>query len=303
MLPGPHVHPGAHRDLRWPDAVPCSEPPVPTFALVDAFTDRAFAGNPAGVVLLDEPVDPAWAQVVAAEVRASETAFVSPNDDGTFALRWWTPTAEVDLCGHATLAAAHVLIGSGDHDDDGDGEVVRFHTRSGLLTVTRTAAADPGQPPLLVMDLPAWPPRARPAPDTLAAALGDVPHDYHGRNDQDQVFDLVEVADVATLVGLTPRLDAVTALGGTGLIVTTAGTGDVDIASRVFAPAVGVDEDPVTGSAHAVLGPWWAARLGRDRLVAEQRSARGGRLALTVTDDRVAVAGRCVTVIRGMLLA
>jgi predicted PhzF superfamily epimerase YddE/YHI9 len=272
---------------------------MPTFALVDAFTSQAFAGNPAGVVLLDGPVDPAWAQRVAAEVGASETAFVRPADDGTFDLRWWTPAAEVDLCGHATLAAAHVLIG---HDPQAPGDVVRFATRSGLLTVTRRPPLDPDRPPMLVMDLPVWAPVPRPAPAPLAAALGEVPHRYHGRNSQDQVFDLVEVDDVPTLLGLRVDLEAVTALGGTGLIVTTAGDGGADIASRVFAPAVGVDEDPVTGSAHAVLGPWWSARLGRDRLVADQRSARGGRLELHVTDDHVAVAGQAVTVIRGMLL-
>jgi PhzF family phenazine biosynthesis protein len=273
---------------------------VSTFALVDAFTSHAFAGNPAGVVLLDGPVDPGWAQRVAAEVGASETAFVSPVGDGSFDLRWWTPTAEVDLCGHATLAAAHVLIGQESADD---GEVVRFRTRSGLLAVTRSSEQQADQAPLLVMDLPAWAPAAHPEPDTLATAMGAVEYRYHGRNDQDQIFDLVEVVDVATLEALRPRLDAVTALGGTGLIVTTAGDGGADIASRVFAPAVGVDEDPVTGSAHAVLGPWWSARLGRDRLVADQRSARGGRLELHVTDERVAVAGRAVTVIRGLLLA
>jgi PhzF family phenazine biosynthesis protein len=273
---------------------------MPTFALVDAFTSRAFAGNPAGVVLLDEPVDPAWAQQVAAEVGASETAFVCPAGDGTFDLRWWTPAAEVDLCGHATLAAAHVLIGV---DPQAPGDVVRFTTRSGVLTVTRRPPAEPDDAPMLVMELPVWPPVSSPEPRSLATALGEVSYLYHGRNTQDQVFDLVEVADVATLLALRVDLDAVTALGGTGLVVTTAGDDGADIASRVFAPGVGVDEDPVTGSAHAVLGPWWASRLERDRLVADQRSARGGRLELHVTDDHVAVAGQAVTVIRGMLLA
>lgn len=263
---------------------------MPPFHLVDAFTDQPFAGNPAGVVVLDGPVDEPWAQAVAAEVRASETAFVSPRPDG-WLLRWWTPSMEVELCGHATLAAAHVLIEEGlaaSHLP------LDFHTRSGRLRAVRRG----GQ---LALDLPAWPLADHPEPAGLAAALGGLAGRYLGRSTGSvQGWDVVEAHDEAALRGLRPDLGAVASLGSTGLIVTAAGD-DVDLVSRVFAPAVGVDEDPVTGSAHSTLGPLWAQRLGRTRLTARQCSPRGGRLDLEVGADRVEVAGRAVTVIRGRI--
>lgn len=264
---------------------------MPPFHLVDAFTDRAFAGNPAGVVVLDRPVDATWAQAVAAEVRASETAFVSPRAQG-WQLRWFTPDTEVELCGHATLATAHVLLEEGLAPP---GLPLRFHTRSGLLHARRRG----GQ---LALDLPAWPLAPHAEPPALATALGGQGGRYLGRSTGSaQGFDVVEVADEAEVRALLPDLDAVAQLGSTGLVVTAAGE-DVDLVSRVFAPAVGVDEDPVTGSAHSTLGPLWAGRLGRARLSARQCSPRGGRLDLEVGGDRVEVAGRAVTVIRGRIL-
>ena len=270
---------------------------MPAFHLVDAFTARPFAGNPAGVVVLDAgPVDATWAQLVAAEVRASETAFVHPEGE-TWRLRWWTPTAEVALCGHATLATAHVLFTAGLADPDAP---CRFATRSGELRTVRRPGED-GE--MIAMDLPAWPLASQLEPPELPAALGGAPGRYLGRTDGDQPNHVAEVATADALDALEPDLDAVRALGATGLIVTAPGDGDVDLVSRYFAPNVGVDEDPVTGSAHATLGPLWAGRLGRRQLVADQRSARGGRLHLDVGDDRVEVAGQAVTVVEGRLLA
>ncbi len=278
---------------------------MPPFRLVDAFTAVPFAGNPAGVVVLDGgPVDADWAQRIAAEVGASETAFVHPEHEG-WRLRWWTPGTEVALCGHATLATAHVLWEDGVVARD---RPLSFTTRSGVLVARREGGdaahaeaalgerADGGE---VALDLPAWPVAPHPTPAALDAALAGTPGRYLGRTAGDQPNDLVEVVDEAAVRALAPDLDAVTALGTTGLIVTAAADGDGDLVSRYFAPAVGVDEDPVTGSAHCTLGPLWAARLGRTSLTARQLSARGGRLRLRVTDDRVAVAGAAVTVIRG----
>jgi PhzF family phenazine biosynthesis protein len=262
---------------------------VPPFRLVDAFTAAPFAGNPAGVVVLDAgPVDAEWAQRVAAEVGASETAFVHPEADH-WRLRWWTPGTEVALCGHATLATAHVLWEDGRASRD---RMLSFATRSGVLRA-RSGAGE------VALDLPAWPVAPHPTPSALAAALAGTPGRYLGRTAGEQPNDVVEVADETALRALRPDLAAVAALGTTGLIVTAAAAGDGDLVSRYFAPAVGVDEDPVTGSAHCTLGPLWAERLGRTSLTARQLSARGGRLRLRVTDDLVVLAGPAVTVIRG----
>jgi predicted PhzF superfamily epimerase YddE/YHI9 len=265
---------------------------VPPFHLVDAFTSRPFAGNPAGVVLLDTAAPDHWMAAIAAEVNASETAFVHADGD-RWQLRWFTPTVEVDLCGHATLAAAHVLWSAGR----GHGPL-RFATRSGELG----ASADDGDGPIW-LDLPSWPVVAQPAPTMLAGALPGIEHAYLGRTDGAQPNDVVEVPDEATLRRVRPDLTQVAALGSTGLIVTAPGDGDTDLVSRYFAPAVGVDEDPVTGSAHCTLGPLWAQRLGRARLSARQVSARGGELTLRVADGRVHVGGRAVTVITGTVAA
>ena len=263
-----------------------------TFHLVDAFTATPFTGNPAGVVVLETgPVDPAFAGRVAAEVGASETAFVHP-EAGAWRLRWWTPAVEVDLCGHATLATAHILATTGTSPSS----TMHFRTRSGTLTATR------GADERLWLDLPAWPaaPASAPLDVDVARMLGGVPGRYLGRTTVAQANDLIEVADIAALDAVTPDLEAMRALGSGGVIVTAPGA-DTDAAMRYFAPALGVDEDPVTGSAACTVAPLWAARLGRPEVTIEQRSTRGGRLWTRVEDDRVAVGGHAVTTIRGEL--
>lgn len=267
---------------------------MPTFHLVDAFTTEPFAGNPAGVVVLERgPVDPILAGRLAAEVGASETAFVHAEGDG-WRLRWWTPSVEVDLCGHATLATAHVLTTTGASPS---GQPLRFLTRSGTLTAT---ADGDGRHWL---DLPAWPVAGvaaptRPADVEVPDLLGGVAGRYLGRTGVAQANDLVEVADVTALEAIVPDLAAIRALRGGGLIVTAPGA-DADAAMRYFAPGLGVDEDPVTGSAACTVAPLWAARLGRAEVTIEQRSPRGGRLWTRVRDDRVQVGGHAVTVLRG----
>ncbi len=261
------------------------------FHLVDAFTDTAFTGNRAGVVVLDHgPVDASFAARIAAEVGASETAFVHP-EDGEWRLRWWTPTVEVDLCGHATLAAAHVLMAG---RADAHGAPLRFRTRSGTLAATL------GADERLWLDLPAWPAAPAPPPADVAGLLGGVPGRYLGRTGVAQANDVIEVADVAALDAVTPDLGAIRDLGSGGVIVTAPGV-DTDAAMRYFAPALGVDEDPVTGSAACTVAPLWAGRVGRPDVTIEQRSPRGGRLWTRVEGDRVAVGGHAVTTIRGEL--
>jgi PhzF family phenazine biosynthesis protein len=261
---------------------------------IDAFTDRPFAGNPAAVCLLEAPRDEAWMQRVAAEMNLSETAFLvrrAESDDGGFDLRWLTPTTEVDLCGHATLAAAHRLWETGELAADAE---ARFHTRSGVLTARRRPDG------WIEMDFPALPPRAVESPPAgLAEALG-VPFRWLGANREDL---LVLVDDAATVRAVTPAIDRVARLPVRGVIVTAAtdpGAGH-DFVSRFFAPAVGVPEDPVTGSAHCCLGPFWAERLGKQEVVGYQASARGGTVRVRTQGERVVLAGRAVTVMVGEL--
>jgi PhzF family phenazine biosynthesis protein len=257
---------------------------------VDAFTDTPFRGNPAAVCLLPAERDAAWMQLVAREMNLAETAFLLRRDDG-FALRWFTPTVEVDLCGHATLASAHVLW---EERHLPPGETARFHTRSGLLTAARRDGR-------IWLDFPAL--RATPAeaPEDLARALG-VPIRHFGVNPIDS---LAEVDSEETLSGLRPDLVTLRRLGGRGLIVTCKGrdgAGGYDFASRFFAPGAGIDEDPVTGSAHCCLGPYWAERLGRTELTGYQASARGGFVSVRCRGERVELGGNAVTVLRGTLL-
>lgn len=266
-----------------------------TFDLVDAFAAAAFTGNPAGVVVLDDrrALDPRWAAKVAAEVRVSETAFVQRSDD-VFTLRWWTPTTEVELCGHATLASAHVLW---ERHIVPCERPIRFATRSGRLTCRHDGE-------LVAMDLPAWPVHEHPEPDALRDALAGTPGRYLGRSvgtagDGGQRYDVVELADEAAVRELAPDLAAVVAIGAEALVVTARADGPDDVVSRTFLPRFGIDEGPVTGSSHAVLGPLWAARLGRSELTARQLSARGGWIRMRVRGDRVEVAGRAVTVVSG----
>jgi PhzF family phenazine biosynthesis protein len=255
---------------------------------VDAFADNAFAGNPAGVVVLDSFPADAWMQALAMEMNLSETAFVVPVDapDADYRLRWFTPVSEVDLCGHATLGAAHCLF-----SDNANGPI-RFSTRSGVLTVSQAGDA-------LTMNFPARPAVRIDIPDGLADALGAEPV-WTGRGGTDDV--LCELTDEAAVRGLTPDTTALARVEARGVIVTAASDGrDYDFVSRFFAPREGIPEDPVTGSAHTVLGPYWADRLDRTALTAVQASPRGGRIGVEVRDDRVIVSGRAVLIIDGTL--
>jgi PhzF family phenazine biosynthesis protein len=255
---------------------------------IDAFAERPFAGNPAAVCLLDDAREAAWMQAVAAEMNLSETAFVVPHEDG-FALRWFTPKTEVDLCGHATLAAAHALWTTGVADG---GHTIRFHTRSGLLTCSRHGDR-------VTMDFPATPISEVDVPQQLASALGARPS-AAGQSK----FDMLVVLDSeSTLRALEPDMAVLRGMPMRGLIVTSAADDPgFDFVSRYFAPGVGVDEDPVTGSAHCCLGPFWSGRLGRDDMLAFQASSRGGVVAVKVVGDRVILGGQAVTVLDGHLV-
>lgn len=257
--------------------------------VIDAFTDRPFAGNPAAVVLLDGPEwpDAAWMQSVAAEMNLSETAFTLPDGDG-WGLRWFTPAVEVDLCGHATLATTHALRADGLLKG-----TARFATRSGVLTAT---AADDGT---ITLDFPVATVTPVAVPDGLPAALGaPVVAAY----DTGSLGDLVaELADEATVRGLGPDLAAIRRLPHRGVLVTAAGT-EHDFVSRFFAPGTGVDEDPVTGSAHTALAPLWSARLGRDELRGLQASRRSGVVRTRLAGDRVLLTGHAVTTLDGALV-
>ena len=265
---------------------------------VDAFTSQPFAGNPAAVCVLPDGVerDAVWMQHVAREMNLAETAFLraSADDPGAFGLRWFTPTVEVDLCGHATLASAHVLWESGRL---GAGETARFHTRSGLLTARRRAD-------WIELDFPATPDEEIDAPPDLAGALGVAPR-YVGKSRFDY---LVEVDNEEAVRALRPDFARLRAVEARGVIVTSraangAASPRVDFVSRFFAPAFGIDEDPVTGSSHCCLAPFWSRRLGKQTFLAHQVSERGGVLKLTLDQDRVRIGGQAVTVLRGDLLA
>ncbi|MHB1536718.1 MAG: PhzF family phenazine biosynthesis protein, partial [Acidimicrobiales bacterium] len=250
---------------------------------VDAFTDRAFAGNPAAVVVLDHAAPLDWMAKLAREMNLSETAFVVRRDEATseFDLRWFTPATEVDMCGHATLAAAHCLFA------DGVTGPIRFSTRSGVLAVELRADG------LLVMDFPARPAKPIATPDGLAKALGAVPQ-WVGRGGTDDIVALLD--SESTLRCLRPDQAALARIDARGIIVTAAAEPNAayDFTSRFFGPAVGVAEDPVTGSAHTVLGPFWAERLGRSNLVGHQVSARGGVVAVELAGDRIYLSGAAV---------
>ncbi len=253
---------------------------------VDAFTDKPFGGNPAAVCVLPEPRDAQWMQSVAREMNLSETAFLARGSDG-FQLRWFTPSVEVDLCGHATLAAAHALWEEGHLEP---GEQARFHTRSGLLTARRDGG-------WIEMDLPAKREEPCAPQEGIAEALGAAPK-YVGRNAYDCI---AELDSETTLRGLKPNYSMLAKLPVRGVIVTSLAR-DYDFVSRFFAPGSGIDEDPVTGSAHCCLGPFWSSRLGRNEFVAYQASPRGGLVRVRVNGDRVILGGQAVTVLRGELL-
>jgi len=256
---------------------------------VDAFTDQPFAGNPAAVCILDKMYDDAWLQQVASEMNLSETAFLSPLDDG-YNLRWFTPAVEVDLCGHATLASAHVLWEQGYL---ASGVQARFHTKSGLLTAKQYDA-------WIELNFPAKP--AVPAEDVpgLAEALGVTPR-YLGKSQFDY---LVEVESEEIVHAIRPDFVRLQAVPARGVIVTSQARkgSSYDFVSRFFGPGVGVNEDPVTGSAHCVLAPFWSQRLGREELTGFQASARGGVVRVLLDRDRVRLGGQAVTILRGELL-
>jgi predicted PhzF superfamily epimerase YddE/YHI9 len=269
-----------------------------TLLQVDAFTAEPFAGNPAAVCLLGEDdADPGWMQRVAAEMNLSETAFLRPDAEaGRYGLRWFTPTVEVELCGHATLASAHVLWSEGLVEAS---RPIRFDTASGPL------AARPGPGGVIWLDFPATPAEPVDPPDGLLEALGAGPARWVGLGRFDY---LVELEDEAAVRDLAPDVRFLGGLGSRGVIVTAragdaAGPGGYDFVSRYFAPGAGIDEDPVTGSAHCTLGPFWAGRLGRDELTGFQASARGGLVQVRPEGDRVLLGGRAVTVLRGRLSA
>jgi PhzF family phenazine biosynthesis protein len=262
--------------------------PAQRFTQVDAFTDRPFAGNPAAVCLLPSAANDVWMQQVAREMNLAETAFLVRRPDG-FDLRWFTPTVEVDLCGHATLASAHVLWEEGHLRSD---QTARFHTRSGVLSASREGT-------LIWLDFPATAPQPVAGLPELEHALGTTIK-FLGRTTFDY---LVELESEAAVRSLEPNLSALARLGTRGVIVTAlSNNGSHDFVSRFFAPGAGIAEDPVTGSAHCGLGPFWAARLGRTELVGFQASARGGTVRVRLEGDRAHLGGHAVTVLRGELL-
>ena len=250
------------------------------FFQVDAFAETPLSGNPAAVMPLDQWLPDGLMQAIAAENNLSETAFLVPSAsaDADYDLRWFTPATEVDLCGHATLASAHVLI---------TGDRIRFATRSGVLTVSR-------EDDLLKLDLPPFDVRAGDAPGLLEA-LGVAGEAYLGEGGNNSA--IVLLADEAAVRSVRPDFAALKAFDR--LVMVTAPGDEQDVASRVFAAYHGIDEDPVTGSAHAALVPFWAKRLGRQEFTAFQASARGGLLHCRMAGDRVILGGHCQTVITG----
>ena len=254
------------------------------FAQIDAFADRPFTGNPAAVIPLDAWLDDATLQAIAEENNLSETAFIVPDasDEADYELRWFTPAVEVALCGHATLASGHYVLTC-----EQDRDLVRFRTRrSGVLEVARRGDG-------YLMELPAYAAEPASVPGLLDALGIEGETLRHPRG-----YDLVVLDSAEAVLAVAPDFRALAAIGDTLNIVTAPGR-DTDVISRVFAPAAGIDEDPVTGSAHSVLVPYWAKRLGRKHFTAFQASRRGGHVGCELAGDRVILGGRCLTVIEG----
>jgi PhzF family phenazine biosynthesis protein len=262
--------------------------PIP-IAVIDSFTDRPFAGNPAAVCFLTVPAEERWMMQVAAEMNLAETAFLVPRG-GEWDLRWFTPNVEVDLCGHATLASAHALWDSGRLALTAQ---ARFHTRSGLLT------ADRGEG-WIALDFPNEAPTPCAAPPGLAAMLGAAVL----RCGQNRMDLFAEVADERTVTAMTPDHDAISKLPVRGIVVTARADAGrpYDFVSRWFGRQTGIDEDPVTGSAHCGLAPWWRERIGRDRMTGYQASSRGGIVRVTLKGDRCQLEGQAVTIWKGELV-
>ena len=255
---------------------------------VDAFTEAAFGGNPAAVCLLEAPAEPGWMQQVAVEMNLSETAFLYPSDNG-YNLRWFTPAVEVDLCGHATLASAHVLYTEKIVDQS---QVIQFSTKSGRLTVRSIDD-------WLEMDFPATAVTPCESPNGLEEALG-LEANFTGKSRFDL---LIEVENETTLKSIAPDFTRLKQVEARGVIVTSRSDSDrFDFVSRFFAPAFGIDEDPVTGSAHCALAPYWSAKLGKGELTAYQASVRGGTVKVKLVADRVLLSGQAITTMRGSLL-
>ena len=255
---------------------------------VDAFTNTPFFGNPAAVCLLEVDRDPAWMQSVAAEMNLSETAFVRPLERG-FELRWFTPKVEVDLCGHATLAAAHAMWTEGVVSPK---QPIRFQTRSGLLTASQNGK-------FIELNFPATPPERCEPPDGLLDAL-NVSATFVGKAKFDY---LVEVDSASTVRSMRPDFRRLVELETRGIIVTSrSDDARFDFISRFFAPAAGIDEDPVTGSAHCALAPFWSKRINRNEMTGFQASSRGGVVRVALQGERVLLGGEAVTVFRGELL-
>ena len=266
--------------------------PIPLYQ-VDAFTNQPFKGNPAGVCLLDKPAGDTWMQALAAEMNLSETAFLLPEDGG-YRLRWFTPAVEVELCGHATLASAHVLWEAGNLPPR---QEARFFTHSGLLTARQSSREGEKW---IELNFPAKNLQAAEAPPGLVESLGVHPL-FIGRNQFDY---LVEVENEGAVRNLRPDIPKLKQIDARGVIVTSrSAQPGVDFVSRFFAPRVGVNEDPVTGSAHCCLAPFWSARLGKIKLRAHQVSARGGVLQVEMDGERVRIAGQAVTVFKAELIA
>jgi len=262
---------------------------IPLFQ-VDSFTVKPFKGNPAGVCLLEQPRDAVWMQAVANEMRLSETAFLCPKGND-YNLRWFTPSTEVDLCGHATLASAHILFELGFYDPD---ETIFFHTNSGVIT----ACFDHGT---IELDMPLIQPVPAESSPLLEEILGQVP--LAVAHSADKTILLAEVADQAAIEAFDPDFRKIANLEETDLIITTQSHGGkFDFVSRFFSPHTGIPEDPVTGLGHCILTPYWAAKLNKDKLVAYQASARGGTVWCRLGKDRVFLGGKAVTVFSGEIL-
>lgn len=260
--------------------------PIEIFT-IDAFAEQPFQGNPAAVCFLPEARDDAFMQAVAREMNLSETAFLVARDDG-YSLRWFTPAVEIDLCGHATLASAHALWQSGRLPAT---ETARFHTRSGELLANR-------RDDHIELDFPATAPAPCAAPNGLESALG-ARACWLGKSRFDY---LVELDSEAAVRDLDPDFAGLRRLGVRGVMVTARAQGqEFDFVSRYFAPGSGIDEDPVTGSAHCALAPFWSERLGKTRMTAYQASARGGVVGVRLAGERVYLTGRAVTILRGHL--
>ncbi|HTF89384.1 MAG TPA: PhzF family phenazine biosynthesis protein [Planctomycetota bacterium] len=260
---------------------------IPYF-LIDAFAERPFEGNSAVVCLLEAPADPQWMQLVAREMNLSETAFVVSRAAG-FDLRWFTPTVEVDLCGHATLASAHALW---HHGVAGAGAMVKFFTRSGELTARRDGD-------WIVLDFPSTPAAETVAPEVLTSGLGCAPV-WIGKSRFDYLCEFESEAQVRSLA---PDMSRLAQLATRGVIATARSKDRFDFVSRFFAPGAGIPEDPVTGSAHCTLGPYWAERSGKTDLVGWQASERGGLVRVNVRGERCLLGGRAFTIAEGQLRA